>query len=729
MKKYIKGNYRQKIFQSNNGYIIGLFKIKETNDEELEDFVNKSITFTGYFADLNIDDTYLFYGELVEHPKYGTQYQVTEYERVKIEDTEGIVEFLSSDLFPGVGLKMAHRIVDVLGMDTLTLIMEDKNNLKKIPKLNDKTIDKIYDILTRHEESHTTIVYLTELGFTMKDALTIYNKYKQNTIPIIENNVYDLIDESSEITFTKIDNLRGGIKIDEDDPRRIKASIIYIMRHLVFSTGDTYLYLEDIIKNLYNYLGVAIDPDIIDELLDNLQQLEYIVIKGEKYYLKEMYEAEESIALEVYYLTNLTKNKYKNLDSRLSYLEEVNNITYSPKQKEAIIKSLENHITIITGGPGTGKTTIIKAITKLYQDLNDLSFEALAEQMVLLAPTGRASKRMSETTLFPSMTIHRFLKWDKESNLFGINEENPEYKNLVIIDEVSMIDTNLLSALFKGLGRDMNLVLVGDINQLPSVGPGQVLKDLIASDIIPTTYLDLIYRTDEDSYINILASEIKDGSIEEISLDEKHDFRFLQCQSINPNLIELAKTIKNKGYNYKNFQIMAPMYKGENGIDILNKELQQVFNPSGVEMKYGDVIYREGDKVIQLVNMPDDNIYNGDVGIIKKIETNEKGKHTVSIDFDNNIVKFTKDFNNFKHAFIISIHKSQGSEFDLVIIPFSLSYKRMLYRKLVYTGITRAKKKLILLGDPRAFMYGISNTDEYIRKTSLIDKIDSFMNK
>ena len=263
MKNYIKGNYRQTIFNSNNGYIIGLFKIKETNDENLQDFINKTITFTGYFADLTMDDTYLFYGELIEHPRYGTQYQVNEYERVKIEDKEGLVEFLSSDLFPKVGLKMAHRIVDTLGLDAIDKILEEPSILNIVPKIPKKTQEKIISILIDYEDSHKTIVYLTDLGFVMKDALAIYNKYKKNTINQLEFNIYDLIGQIDEITFSKIDGIRTKLKIEDFDDRRIKACIIYIMQKLIFANGDTYLYFDEILHGINMYLNENVEDQVI----------------------------------------------------------------------------------------------------------------------------------------------------------------------------------------------------------------------------------------------------------------------------------------------------------------------------------------------------------------------------------------------------------------------------------------------------------------------------------
>ena len=324
--------------------------------------------------------------------------------------------------------------------------------------------------------------------------------------------------------------------------------------------------------------------------------------------------------------------------------------------------SLQNNITIITGGPGTGKTTIIRAICDIYMNIHNLSFEEVIERVALLAPTGRASKRMSESTLLPASTIHRFLKWNKESNEFAVNEFEPNKHQLIIIDEVSMIDINLLASLFKGLTRNIKIILVGDHHQLPSVGPGQILKDLIESEMIETIYLDKLYRASEDSYIAELASEINSNELSDTLLETRSDYTFLQCNgaSLKDNLKNLCYQLAEKEYDYKSVQIMAPMYAGVNGIDNLNVELQEVFNPQNGaknEIKHGDVIYRENDKILQLVNMPDENIYNGDIGIIKSITKQDK-KLEIFIDFDGNLVKYEfKDLIKIKHGFVITIHK------------------------------------------------------------------------
>lgn len=732
MKSYIKGNYRRSIYSSDKGYVIGLFKVRETNSEKLEYYVNKTITFTGYFHELNEDDTYIFYGEEVTHPRYGFQFQVSEYERVKPEGKEGIIEFLSSDLFPGIGENIAKQIVETLGENVLEEILKNPSCLSLVPKLTQKKANKIASILAKYEESHQTIVKLNELGFTMKDALLIYNQYKTYTLDVIDKNIYKLIDDIPEISFQKVDTVAKSQGIELEDNRRVKALIIYTMNNLTYQNGDVYLTKEIVINAVNRNLGILINIEDFENYFSQLNQEGKIVIEDDAYYLTDIYKAELNVADRIYNLTTKEPKKIPNLKEKIDQMEKQNNIKYNDKQKEAITKALENNILIITGGPGTGKTTIIKAITQAYANINKLNYDELTRELALLAPTGRASKRMSESTLLPASTIHRFLKWNKDTNEFMVNETNKSDCKLIIIDEVSMIDISLFDSLFKGLTRDIQLILVGDYNQLPSVGPGQVLKDLIESEVIDTVHLDLLYRQDENSYIPTLAQEIKEGELSESFLETKSDYTFLQCtsQSIKKNLSNLCKQIINKGYDYKRAQLLAPMYKGENGIDLLNKELQDVFNPKDInkrEITSGDVIFRENDKILQLVNMPDDNIYNGDIGVIKYIKygnTSKSGKNEIYVDFDGNVVKYTpKDFSKIKHGFIISIHKSQGSEFEMIIMPVSSSYRRMLYRKLIYTGITRAKKKLILIGEVKPFADSVYNNNEYLRNSKLLEKL------
>ena len=736
MKDYVKGVYKQSIFKSDKGYIIGLLKVSETNIPEMNKFVGKTITFTGYFADLNETEKYTMYGEIVNHPKYGFQFNVTDYERLKPSDKEGIIEFLSSSLFKGIGESMAKKIVDKLGDDALNLIIKDKTCLYQVPRLSEEKINLIYNTLIKYEESHAIIVKLTEMGFTMRDSLNIYNTYKDNTIRIIENNIYRLIDDIVDIGFKRVDEIAVSINSDKYSLDRIKACIIYTMKELTFKNGDTYLSYGEIYEGVSYYLGIDVENTLFDEAISELDGELKIKIEDDRYYIYEEYESEEFIANRINYLINKPTSKYKDIYTKISSLEKEYNIEYSDMQKEAIVKALENNILIITGGPGTGKTTIIKAIVSLYKELNKLSDKDLIKNIALLAPTGRASKRMSESTNLPATTIHRFLKWNKELDEFMVNEYDPDYSNLIIVDEVSMIDNKLMSSLLRGLTTNIKLVLVGDYNQLPSVGLGNILKDLIDSDIVDKIELDLLYRQNETSYIPVLADDIKNNNLDIENFTDKDDYKFLECSSelLIPSLVNICKKTIEMGYDYKRVQVMAPMYAGVNGIDNINKVLQGIFNEQEVgkkEIKFGDIVYRENDKVLQLVNDPDNNVFNGDIGTIKFI--NYKGSSDtpeITIDYDGTLVTYPyKDFSKFKHGYIISVHKSQGSEFDLVIMLLSSAYRRMLYKKLIYTGITRAKRRLILIGEKNAFMYGVNNNSEIVRKTTLKEKLLESLNK
>ncbi len=723
--KYIKGTFKKYIYKSDSGFTVGLIRIKEVNDEDMEDYVNKTITFSGNFPDLNLEDNYIFYGEGVKHPKYGFQYSVSSFDRVKPEEKDGIIEFLCSDLFNGIGEKTAKKIVDTLGDNTLDLIVEDKNNLLLVPNLKQKKIDDIYNTLMKYNESHNTIVFLTNLGFSMKDSLNIYNKYKSNTIQNMEYNIYMLADDIDNINFEKVDEIAKKLNYDEADERRIEASIIYIMKKLSFEHGDTYSNKEDIINNTLRFLNI--DKDIEMNLI-NLNKEGKIIIENDKYYLVDMYQAEKNIADIMYYLSNEKEEKKIDIDKYIEGLENTNDIKYNEQQIDAIKKAINKNALIITGGPGTGKTTIIKAIVDIYKEVHHYTYDDLESRIALLAPTGRAAKRISESTLLKASTIHRFLKWNKDTNEFSINEYNKDFSEFIIVDEVSMIDVTLFDALLKGLTKNIKIILVGDYNQLPSVREGQLLKDLIESEVIDTVHLDMLYRQNENSYIVSLAHEIKNNDLSLEFLNKKDDYAFISTPSplIKQNVIEIIKKAINKGFSTKDIQVLAPMYKGVNGIDNLNVELQRILNPSSIEKKeiqYGEVIYRENDKVLQLTNMPDDNVYNGDIGFISMIKTSHESsskKNEIYVDFDGNVVKYEpKDFINIKHGYAISIHKSQGSEFKMVIMPMDNAYKRMLYKKLVYTGITRAKQSLILVGDSQAFSFAVANDHEMLRKTSL----------
>ena len=485
--------------------------------------------------------------------------------------------------------------------------------------------------------------------------------------------------------------------------------------------GHSYYFKEEIATFLPRVLGIKITEEEFEEALKKLENNLDIIKKEEKYYLKEMYEAESLIVRRLRILADNPDTTDKKLEDKLKDLEDFYNIKYNDDQLNAIKESYKKDFLIITGGPGTGKTTIMKAITELYRQLNKLSYEKLQEKVALLAPTGRAAKRMSETTLLRASTIHRFLKWQKETNKFQVNEYNKSKVEFVIIDEASMIDTYLMANLLKGLSVNCKIVMVGDDHQLPSVGPGQLLHDLISSDKLAVVELKELYRQGKDSNIISLAYDIRNGKINRDIFNNEEDLTFIECNNdqVIQNISEISNTYKD--ISYKKFQILAPMYKGLTGIDEINKNVQDIFNKKDrikKENRIGEVIFREQDKVIQLTNMPDENVYNGDIGLIDRIQTAPKKE--IHIDFDSNVVKYTpSNFINFRLAYAISIHKAQGSEFDIVILPLVKAYNKMLYRKLVYTAVTRAKKKLYLIGDISALELAVANTKTDIRRTTI----------
>ncbi|MDD2504968.1 MAG: ATP-dependent RecD-like DNA helicase [Bacilli bacterium] len=715
---YIKGKYKSSIYESETGYKVGLFRVIETNHEDIE--VNKTITFTGHFAELIKDVSYIFEGELIFHDRYGSQFQTIKYEKIAPEEKEAILEFLTSSFIKGCGKVTAKRIVDMFGNKALSKIKENKQNLLLIPKISEKTATSIYNSVIKYYESDEDIIYLQNLGFTIKETMNLINIYDKGIKSIINDNIYLLIDI---IEFHKLDKIFLTTNSNEDK-RRVEACILEAMKILTFHTGDIYLDKIEIVEYLSKYYKIYLK---LDEFLNKLYLDKKIIIEKEDYYLIDDYLDESNIALNISKLIKKKNLKLSNFDENLSLIMKNTNTLYNDEQILAIRKALENKISIITGGPGTGKTTIINGIIKLYTKINNISNSEIDKFILLIAPTGRAAKRMADATGIPASTIHRFLKWDKERNVFGVNEFNKLHYDLIIVDEASMIDNRLLSSLFKGIDLNTQIVFVGDEYQLPSVGPGLILNDMINSKKITHTKLEYIYRQSNNSFIPILAKQIKDVSISNEVLTKKDDYNFIV--SSNEGIKNVVKQIleksKSKDINETKLQVLAPMYKGENGIDNLNILLQSVFNPkkNQKELVFFNIKYREGDKILNLVNDLDSNIYNGDMGFIQEINLESKTDLLV-VNYDGNVISYKReDLNTITHAYAISIHKSQGSEFDHVIIPITFGYSKMLYNKLIYTGVSRAKKSLVLIGNIDAFNAAVKNNYSEIRKTTLKQKI------
>lgn len=723
----IKGKIRILIFEAESNYKVGVIKVKETDDKEMEDFVGKTVHFTGYFANLQVGDNYEMEGNLVYKDKYGYQYNVIDYKRVEVKGRDAVIEFLTSDLVKGCGEATATKIVDTLGDDAIKKIKEKPEILLTVPKMTQKKAEKIYNSLMKVANTDEMLISLKEMGFSINEALNIINKFGNNAVSITKSNPYAL---KELIDFKKLDNIYMNLGCPDED-LRTKNCLLETIKQLEIRTGDTYFYEEELRDGLKSYFNILTD-DNLDNIILDLQNNNDIYVKDKRIYLYETYQMEVNIAKTLDYINNLpiVSKNISMFDTEVVKLQERLGVTYDENQLQAIKKTLESRISIITGGPGTGKTTIIKAITSLYMKMYNLGPKNVDAYIALLAPTGRAAKRLSEATGLGASTIHKYLKWNKDTNEFQVNELNKNYHHLIIIDEVSMIDTNLFDALLKGLTSNIQLILVGDKDQLPSVGSGLVLSDLIASDLFNFCPLEKIYRQSENSFIPYLAKEIKNKDLTKEFLSKKDDYNFLQVSSdkVVESIKRVCELSIKKGLTDKEIQILAPMYKGINGIDNLNNNLRDLFNPKDKkkkEIRIGENIFRVGDKVLQLMNDPDKSIYNGDIGYIKDIFSYDNSKAlNINIDFDGNLVTLTTtEMLNVKLAYAISIHKAQGSEFVNVIMPVVKNYYKMLYNKLIYTGVSRAKNSLVLIGEVESFLMAVNNNYSMNRKTSLKEQL------
>ena len=711
----IKGKLSKIIFHNNqNGYTVGLLKVKES---DIENLVNKTVTFTGSLPDLNEIDTYIMTGNLTNHEKYGSQFQVKSINRIMPQETDAMIDILSSNLFKGIGKKTAEKLVSVFKEKTFDVILNDTSNLLLIPGISEKQAKTLKEALKQYQGSYEDILMLNKLGFSTSESMKIYHYYKDKLNEVLDGNLYNIYYDIDEISFPRVDSIFVA-KYKKDSPSRVAGAIVYIIKTLSMTYGHTYFSKEEVNSYLFRVLKVEVSEKVVADAYNSLLVDERIVIKDDRLYLWEMYEAETLIARRLRLLAHEDKIKYKNLDTKIKEIETHYGIVYTTEQLDAIKLAITRKVAIITGGPGTGKTTILKGILDLYKVLSSSDKIRLNEQIALLAPTGRASKRMSEVTNFEASTIHRFLKWNKDTNRFQINEYNKSSVSFVIIDEASMIDTMLLANLLKGLKSSCHIIFVGDANQLPSVAAGDVLNDMIESKELPVYALKNWHRQGTDSKIIPFAHRINEGILDRELLNSGSDLEFIPCK--DNEIIEVIGNVC-KDYNSYDLQVLAPIYKNRNGIYAINDHLQKLWNPkspSKKEIEGNESIYREKDKVIQLSNMKDESVFNGDIGIIDRIKL--LGNKELYIDYDGNLVKYTKSMlQNFTLGYAISIHKSQGSEFDTVLIPFTFDYRKMLYRKLIYTGVTRCKKKLILVGDINALEQAIRNNQEQKRRTSL----------
>lgn len=693
-------------------------------DSEQED---KPILATGYMSYVNPQDKYHFQGDYIIHPKYGKQFQIQSYEIILADDESEIIRYLSSSLFKGIGEKQATAIVETLGKDALNKIKEDKHVLDQVRGMNEKKRETIAEVLSSQDFDQEVLSFFMGHGISTKHLALIQAVYQEHTLDILQNNPYQLIDDIDGIGFKTADDLALKIGVDPLDENRIKAAILYALKEACFQDGSTFHEHDIIFKRFHRYIP-AISYEQFDDYLDQLLEEKKIIQDVEKYYPYDLYESEVTICQTFKRFIDAPLYQYEDeeVEQLLNDLQQQLSIEYDDLQKEAIHLFLKQSAMILTGGPGTGKTTIVEAIMKLYIKLNP------DQSIALVAPTGRAAKRLSEVTGLEACTIHRLLKWDLHTNTFAINAQNPLDVDLLVIDEFSMVDTLLFSNLLSASRKVSKILLIGDDQQLPSVAPGHVLKDLLDCEMVPTVRLNRIYRQSQESGIVQLAHSIRNDQYDENLFFEYKDIHFQTCASYD--VVKYVQVLVSKamkeGYDANDIQVLAPMYNGVAGIDALNDCLQDLLNPHDEfknELRVGKRIYREGDKILQLKNRIEDNVFNGDIGTLVEICYKDNFEYltdTLIIDFDGTYVEYTaNDFYTITHAYCMSIHKSQGNEFKIVIMPVLKDYYIMLRKNLIYTGLTRAKQSLFVIGNHQSFQYGIANNHDEKRRTTLKEKM------
>ncbi len=709
----------------------------------------EDITCVGFFKYADEGENVRLTGEYTDHPVYGKQFKVDTYEVTEPEDTLSIIRYLGSGAIKGVGQALATRIVKEFGEDTFRVIEEEPERLVDVRGISDRKAREIAMQVIEKQDLRKIMVFLQQYGISNSLATRIYKKYGNDTYRVINDNPYMLADDINGVGFKIADEIASKVGIHSDSDFRIRSALLYLLTNATYE-GHCYLPIEELKDRAEALLSVP--RDVIGIQIDNLAMEKRLYVRkrddGDAVYGRRFYRMETGCAGRLNDLDIVVSEDEDAIRKKLGFIEKSENIELEELQREAVIKTVKNGVTIITGGPGTGKTTIINMIIRYFLD------EGL--DILLAAPTGRAAKRMTETTGYEASTIQRMLHLmvsDNEDILYHyeFNEDNPLEADVVIIDEMSMVDIALFDALLKALPVGVRLILVGDTDQLPSVGPGAVLRDLIASECFETVCLKKIFRQSECSDIILNAHRINSG--EPPVLDNKSsDFFFLERDGVDIILNNIVNLILKKLPGYVKaspleLQVLTPMKKGNLGATALNPILQRYLNPPDPgkeEYEYDNVLFREGDKVMQIRNnyqleweitsrygVTVDKglgIFNGDMGIISDID---RFNECLTVEYDGGRkVRYPFDgLNELEHAYAVTIHKSQGSEYPAVIIPL-LSGPRLLFnRNLLYTGVTRAKDCVVLLGSSRQINDMVNNTDEQLRYTGLAESIRDIMRR
>lgn len=723
------------------GYVDRIIFYNESNHYTVMDMEcsKNLITVVGNFPSLKKGEYLSIEGQWTEHSSFGTQFKANSFEITSPSTTQGLERYLSSGIINGIGEKKAKMLIDHFGDQVVDVIRYNPSRLTEIQGIGEKTAHIISESFNENREVMESIVYLNKFGISSTYAMKIYKAYKEKTISIIQENPYRVILDVPGMGFKSADSVAMSVGIERDSPFRIMAGIKHAVQ-TCYREGHMFLSEKKLIESAAQLLMVELE--VVEYHLQELilqGDIKLQVIEEERvYYSMPLFKAEENVANTIVGLSSFAYEKERiDIDNIICKFQEENSIELDPIQIEAIKAAVQNGVIIITGGPGTGKTTIINCILDIFRRLN--------YKVALAAPTGRAAKRMSESTGDTASTIHRLLEYGfsmgEGNQSFEKNEENPLEYDVLIIDEASMIDIVLMNSLLKAVSLGTRIVFVGDINQLPSVGPGNVLKDLIDSNLLEVVRLNKIFRQAGESMIVVNAHRINNGELPILNEKDK-DFFFIDSftgDRIKKKIIELCTQRLNQ-YNFmEDIQIITPVKKGPAGVYELNSALQNSVNPPTPEKNeksIGSNVFREGDKIMQIKNNyqkewdsleggeKGKGIFNGDIGLIERI--NLEGKKLIAIfDYDKRVVYDFEELDEIMHSYAITVHKSQGSEFPVVIMPIFRGPNILLNRNLFYTAVTRAKDMVILVGHKQYLQAMIQNSSSIKRNTGLRQRIEN----
>ena len=689
-----------------NGYSVMKVKVKGYDD---------LVTLVGNLLEVPAGSVLLCEGEWRVDKRYGQQFQCETWEEVMPATAYGIEKYLGSGLVKGIGPKFAKLIVGHFGTDTIEVIETDIERLYEVPGISKKRVEKIRESWEKQKDIKNVMLFLQGFGVSTAYAAKIYRQYGKESIDNVKENPYRLADDIWGIGFKTADGIARKMGYEMNDERRLRSGLIYTLNQLA-DEGHCYAEEEQLIATAKQLLEA--DEECIRTAMTHAIETEDLMLDGTAIYLPPFYYAECGTANRLNTLVH-TKEAGSIFTARfdLAKLQRETGIEYDEVQVEAIRQAIASKVMVLTGGPGTGKTTTTKAIIAALQ--------SAGMRILLAAPTGRAAKRMSEATGMEAKTIHRLLEYNPQDG-YKRNDENPLEGDALIVDECSMIDIILMNNLTKALPTTMRLVLVGDIDQLPSVGAGNVLRDIIDSGVIPVVRLTRIFRQAQSSRIVMSAHAINRGCFPDISNGQHTDFFFMkqeEPEKVAETIVSLVRDRLPKAYRQPNanIQVLTPMQRGVVGAANLNVALQQALNHNTAALVRGGYTFKEGDRVMQLRNNYDKDVYNGDLGYVRSVDMEER---TLTVDFDGQMVEYeASELDELTLAYATTIHKSQGSEYPIVVMPVLMTHYVMLQRNLIYTGITRAKKICVLVGQTKALAYAIHNMKVLKRNTRLKERL------